>query len=163
MRDMDDLIKKLTDKVVEEIEGLPEDGQDHEFRIKIKGNRGNINLGYQSVEIHHGKEPPPAGSDRERICPQCGKPTWRFTQLCMHCDYDLHHHDQTVAREETAARQQAFQQKMMIIFGVAISAGLSIFYVKRYLPDWLQSWAFIIAIGCGFIAFIAMKAGETAK
>lgn len=163
MRDTDDLIKKLTAKLAEEVESLPEDGQDHEIRIKIKGNRGNINLGNQTFEVRQGKELPPSGSDRERICPQCDKPTWRFTQLCIHCDYDLHRHDETASREEEAARQQALQQKLVIIFGVAFSAALGLFYVKQYLPEWLQSWVFGIAIGCGLIAFIAMKAGETAK
>ncbi|MDG9783686.1 hypothetical protein [Metapseudomonas otitidis] len=163
MREADDLIQRLTAKLTEELGNLPEDGQDHEFRIKIKGNRGNINLGTQTFEVHQGKKPPPPGSDRERICPQCDKPTWRYTQLCMHCDYDLHAHDVTVAEHEAAELKRAEQKRLLVVFTVAFSTALGLFFVKRFLPDSIQSWIIGLIAVLGVIAFGAMKAGETSK
>ncbi|RRV28621.1 hypothetical protein EGJ23_04370 [Pseudomonas sp. o96-267] len=127
------------------------------------GNQGNINLGNQVFEVRQGKELPRIGSGRERLCPQCENHTWRFNQWCMHCDFDLERYDEVIAHQEEVARQQALQQRLMTIFAVAFSAALGLFYVKQFLPEWLQSWVFGIAICCGLIAFIAMKAGESAK
>ncbi|WP_448680557.1 hypothetical protein [Pseudomonas nicosulfuronedens] len=163
MRDTDDLIKKLTAKLTEEVESLPEDGEDHEIRIKIKGNRGNINLGSQTFEMLPGKEPPPPGSDRARSCPQCTKTTWRYTQLCMHCDYDLRAHDASLAHEQEVKVAQEYQKRLVTVFGIAFTAALGLLYVRQYLPESLRSWAVGLAVACGVIAFIAMKAGETAK
>jgi hypothetical protein len=129
----------------------------------INNNGVQINLDNPTFKVHQGKQLPPAGSDRERICPQCDKPTWRYTQLCMHCDYDLHRHDETVAREKEEERMRAFQQRLMIVFGGTFTAAMALLYVKQYLPEGLRSWAVGIAIGLGVIAFIAMKAGETPK
>jgi hypothetical protein len=118
----DELIRRLTDKLAEEVENLPKDGQDHEIRIKIKGNRGNINLGSQTFEIKQGKDLPPPGTDRERCCPQCNKPTWRYTRLCMHCDYDLHAHDEAEAQQEAAhrARERDILQGQIVIAVIAV-------------------------------------------
>lgn len=139
-------------------------GGNTHLELNIHGdNKGNINLGNQILEVRQGKELPRIGSGRERLCPQCENHTWRFNQLCMHCDYDLQRHDEVIAQQEETARQQALQLRLMIIFVVAFSAALGLFYVKQYLPEWLQSWVFGLAIGCGVIAFIAMKAGETSK
>lgn len=139
-------------------------GGNTHLELNIHGNnQGNINLCNQIFEARQGKEPPRIGSGRERLCPQCEKHTWRFNQLCMHCDYDLKWHDEVIAHEEETARQQALQQRLMTIFAVAFSAALGLLYVKQYLPEWLQSWVFGIAICFGIIAFIAMKAGESSK
>lgn len=134
------------------------------LELNIHGNnQGNINLGNQIFEVRQGKELPRIGSGRERLCPQCENHTWRFNQLCMHCDYDLQRHDEILAHQEEAARQQALQLRLMTIFVVAFSAAMGLFYVKQFLPDWLQSWVFGLAVCCGIIAFIAMKAGDTTK
>lgn len=134
------------------------------LELNIHGNnQGNINLGNQVFEVRQGKELPRIGSGRERFCPQCENHTWRFNQLCMHCDYDLQQHDEILAQQEETARQQALQLRLMTIFVVAFSAALGLFYVKQFLPGWLQSWVFGLAVCCGIIAFIAMKAGDTTK
>lgn len=134
------------------------------LELNIHGNnQGNINLGNQIFEVRQGKELPRIGSGRERFCPQCENHTWRFNQLCMHCDYDLFRHDEMVAQEQEDARLQAQQKRLITICGLAFTSALGLLYVKAYLPEWLQPWAFGLALGCGGIAFIAIKAGDTTR
>ncbi|WP_433886085.1 hypothetical protein [Pseudomonas vranovensis] len=158
MRSDEDLMAKLSARLTEEIGNLPNDGKDHELIIKIKGDHGNINLGTQTFEIQSGKQPPPPGSDRERECPQCGKPAWRYTQLCMHCDYDLHRHDQIEAAERVERRKEANGLRMLKAFGVCVAIAVGSFFIRGYLPGALQDWAIALTVVSGFLAFVILQA-----
>ena len=50
----EDLVKKLSARLSGEIENLPKDGTDHAFTVKIKGNRGHINLGGSVINFVFG-------------------------------------------------------------------------------------------------------------
>lgn len=157
MRRDEDLVAKLSARLTEEIGNLPNDGRDHELIIKIKGDHGSINLGTQTFEIHSGKQPPPPGSDRERECPQCGKPAWRYTQLCMHCDYDLHRHDQAAAEEQAECRKEANNLRMLKICIGCVAVAVGSWAVKDHLPEALQSWSIAMTVAAGFIAFAVLQ------
>ena len=158
MQGDEDLVAKLSARLTEEIGNLPNDGKDHELRIKIKGDHGNINLGTQTFEVLAGKQPPPPGSDRERVCPQCVKPTWRYTQLCMHCDYDLHRHDAIEESERVEHRKEEMSRLMLkVFFGLAGVAALS-FFIKDYLPASWRGWAIGVTVVAGFLAFVILQA-----
>ncbi|TWC18609.1 hypothetical protein FBY06_11464 [Pseudomonas sp. SJZ085] len=157
MRSEDEaLVKNLSARLSEEIENLPRDGKDHELTIKIKGNRGHINLGHQTFDIKTAKEPPPAGSDRARECPQCHRCTWRYTQLCMHCDYNLHHHDEVTAQEKERARQERNNLQMLKVFGGCVGIAVLSFLVRDFLPETLKPWALGTTGVFGFFAFAIM-------
>jgi hypothetical protein len=47
------LVKNLSARLSEEIANLPKDGKDHPYTIKIKGNRGHINLGHHTHLCTH--------------------------------------------------------------------------------------------------------------
>lgn len=157
MRSDDDLVAKLSVRLTEEIGNLPNDGKDHELIIKIKGDHGNINLGTQTFEVKSGKQAPPPGSDRERVCPQCRAPTWRYTQLCMHCDYDLHMHDQVEAEEEAARRKGRANVRMLKICVGCIAVTAGSIFIKDYLPEALRAWAIGVAAVSGFLAFCILQ------
>ncbi|QHA95826.1 hypothetical protein [Pseudomonas sp. J380] len=158
MRSDEDLVAKLSARLTEEIGNLPNDGKDHQLIIKIKGDHGNINLGNQTFDIRSGKEPPPRGSDRERECPQCAKPTWRYTQLCMHCDYDLYRHDQVEAEDQAKRHNEAVGVVMLKAVGVCVVVAVGSFLIKDHLPDPLQKWAIGITVATGFLAFVLLQA-----
>lgn len=157
MRSDEDLVAKLSARLTEEIENLPNDGKDHELIIKIKGDHGNINLGTQTFEIQSGKQAPPPGSDRERECPQCGKPAWRYTQLCMHCDYDLHRHDQIEALEEAERRKDAHNIRMLKALLVCVAIAVGSFFLKDHLPKALEAWSITVTVVAGFFAFVILQ------
>ncbi|CAH0144667.1 hypothetical protein [Pseudomonas brassicacearum] len=128
------LVKNLSARLSEEIENLPKEGKDHQLTIKIKGNRGHINLGHQTFDIKTIKEPPPEGSDRARECPQCQRNTWRYTQLCMHCDYNFHRHDEVEEhKKEQARRERKHLQVLKICICCVGIATLSI-CIRDFLP-----------------------------
>lgn len=153
----DDWMAKLSSKLTEEIGNLPNDGRDHELIIKIKGNHGNINLGTQTFDIQEGKQPPPPGSDRERECPQCSKPAWRYTKLCMHCDYDLQRHDEIEADAEQERRKEASALRMLKAFVACAAVAAGAFFLKDYLPDAFQNWAIAVTAVAGFFAFVLLQ------
>lgn len=157
MRGDEERFSKLSERLSEEIEKLPKDGKDHELIIKIKGDHGNINLGTQSFDIQTSKQPPPPGSDRERVCPQCGKPTWRYTQLCMHCDYDLHRHDAIEEERLAAERVKANSNFMLRVFFVFAVAGAISLFMKDYLPASWSAWAIGVTAISWFIAFAILQ------
>ncbi|WP_124319529.1 hypothetical protein [Pseudomonas chlororaphis] len=160
----EELVQALSASLTKEIGDLPNDGKDHELRIKIKGrgNNTHINLGSQTFEIRSGKEPPPQKSDRARTCPQCGKSTWRYTQLCMHCDYNLHNHDQVEA--EQSAKERAEQRKketdafLLKTFAASASVSAAGFYFKGYFPEMLQNWVIGVSVVAGLLAFMVLQA-----
>ncbi|WP_156162084.1 hypothetical protein [Pseudomonas sp. MRSN 12121] len=162
----EDLVQALSASLTKEIGDLPDDGKDHELRIKIRGrgNNTHINLGTQTFEIRSGKEPPPLESDRARSCPQCGKSTWRYTQLCMHCDYNLHNHDQVEA--DHRAKQQAEQRRketntfLLKTFIVSASVAISGFSLKGYFPDTLQHWVIGVSVVAGLLAFVILQSAR---
>lgn len=152
----EDLVKNLSARLSEEIENLPRDGKDHELTIKIKGNRGHINLGHQTFDINTAKEPPPKGSDRARECPQCQRSTWRYTQLCMHCDYNLHHHDDVAEHEKEQARKDRNNLQMLKICISCVGIAVLSFFVRDFLPETLKPWAVGLTGVFGFFAFLIM-------
>lgn len=154
----DELVQKLSERVAEEIESLPRDGKDHEIRIKIKGSHNNVNLGSQTFEVKPGKELPPEGSNRERVCPQCEKPTWRFTQLCMHCDYDHHRHDQIEAEEQDALRKKRNELRLLVVCVASIAIAFGGFSLKIHFPAEYQGWVAGFSALAGFIAFMILQA-----
>lgn len=160
MRGDEELVAKLSARLTEEIENLPNDGKDHELVIKIKGDHGNINLGTQTFEIKSIKEPPPHGSDRSRECPQCGKVTWRYTQLCMHCDYNLHHHDQVEAEELRQSEARRYKERydifMLKLLAGLVSVALISYFIKDYLPAAFRVWAMVVTGASGFFAFMIL-------
>ncbi|MFJ4141439.1 hypothetical protein [Pseudomonas sp. NPDC089734] len=154
----DELISKLSDRLDEEIKNLPKDGKDHELIIKIKGDHGNINLGKQTFEIHSGgKQTPPQGSAMARECPQCGNTAWRFTQLCMHCEYDLRLHDEIEAEQKRKRQEELENLRMLKFFGGAAFIAIVSFLVRDHLPESLQNWALGVTVAAGFLAFCIMQ------
>jgi len=155
----DDLVQDLSARLTEEIGNLPDDGNDHELRIKIKGrgNKTNINLGNQTFEIKSGKESPPQNSDRAKACPQCRKCTWRYTQLCMHCDYDLHRHDQIQAEELAELRRNQNNIRLLKIFAASALVAIGSFSFREYFPAELQNWVVGVAVVSGLLAFTILQ------
>lgn len=153
----DDLLKELSSRLTEEVGNLPRDGEDHELRIKIKGNRGNINLGHQTIEIRPDREAPSELSDRARVCPQCEKNTWRYTQLCMHCDYDLHHHDSIEAEEREQLRRERVNVQLLKVFAASTAVAVGGLYLKGYFPDAMQNWVVGVSVVAGLLAFAILQ------
>ncbi|QIH08941.1 MULTISPECIES: hypothetical protein [unclassified Pseudomonas] len=160
MRGDEELVAKLSARLTEEIENLPNDGKDHELVIKIKGNHGNINLGTQNFEINSTKQPPPQGSDRSRECPQCGKVTWRYTKLCMHCDYNLHNHDQVEAEERERREAEEYKKRldtfMLKLLLVLIFIAVFSYAIKDYLPATMRIWSMVVTGVSGLFAFVVL-------
>lgn len=152
----EDLVKKLSARLSGEIKNLPKDGKDHAFTVNIKGNRGHINLGHQTFDIKTAKQPPPEDSNRARGCPQCGNCTWRYTQLCMHCDYNLHHHDDVAANERERIRKERATHQMLKLFTVCTGVALLSFFLTDYLPERLKPWALALTGVFGLLAFVIM-------
>ncbi|MBV4551738.1 hypothetical protein HU742_011380 [Pseudomonas sp. SWRI102] len=155
-----DLVNKLSARLSEEIENLPRDGKDHELTIKIKGNRGHINLGHQTFDIKTAKEPPPAGSDRARECPQCRRCTWRYTQLCMHCDYNLQRHDEVTEHAKEQARKERLNLQTLKICISCVAIAVLIFIASDYLPVTLKPWAVTLTGVLGLFAFMLTTASK---
>jgi hypothetical protein len=154
----EDLVKKLSARLSEEIENLPKEGKNHQLTIKIQGNRGHINLGHQTFDIKTTKEPPPEGSDRARECPQCHRCTWRYTHLCMHCDYNLHSHDEAAAYERKQADRERQNLQVLKIFLASVAIAAMSFFIGDYLPETLKTWALGFTGVFGLFAFMIMAA-----
>lgn len=156
-RDDEALVNTLSARLFEEIESLPKDGKNRELTIKIKGNRGHINLGHQTFDIKTAKTPPPEGSDRARECPQCHHCTWRYTQLCMHCDYNLHRHDEVAQQEKERARQERHNLTVLKIAVCCVGVTALSFVVMDFLSETPKALALGLTGVLGFFAVMIMR------
>ena len=58
------------------------------MRQEFRGPVGQVAAG--DLHVHAaGKTLPPADSPASLVCPQCRDVTWRSTQHCVHCSFDL--------------------------------------------------------------------------
>jgi hypothetical protein len=66
---------------------------------QIKGETIETVIWQQSVHHHHVHDVPqvPADPAMSRQCPQCQRLTWRYTQVCIHCQLDLQAWDKRAA------------------------------------------------------------------
>lgn len=150
----EDLVNKLTARLSEQIQDLPTDGKDHQLIINIKGNRGHINLGRQTIDINTPKHPPPQGSDRSRQCPQCELGTWRYTQQCIHCHYNLHNHDHFTNAKPAQTRRRRNSRLPLKICLACISIAAISFSIKDHLPEPLKTYALIATGAFASLAFM---------
>lgn len=81
-------------------------------------------------------------------CPQCWKGTWRGTQNCIHCEYDIWEHDFQLRKKAFQKRNQIFALLMFTVFSI----GLAINNFIDNPPMWLVFLPFIALFGV-FIAF----------
>jgi hypothetical protein len=115
-----DLVSKLSARLSEEIQNLPMDGKDHQLTIKIKGNRGQINLGHHTL-----KHPPPQPSERQ----------------CLHCDHNPY---DDIAAHKNALTQQHNNHRLILKTCVACIGIAALSYsIKDHLPEALKTYALI--------------------
>jgi hypothetical protein len=137
-----DLVSKLSAWLSEEIKTLPMDGKDHQLTIKIKGNRGHINLGHPTFDTYPLKHPPPQHSDPH---PQC-----------MRCDHN--HHDQIAAQKMALTRQRTNNRLILKTCVACIGIAAVSFSIKDHLPEALKAYALIATGAFGCLAFMLVAA-----
>jgi hypothetical protein len=133
-----DLVNRLSARLSEEIQNLPMDGKHHQLTIKIKGNRGHINLGHPSFDTHIPKHPPPEHSERIR-------PTH-----CQHCDH-------IAAQHSALARHCNHHRRLLKTCVACLSIAAISFTIQDHLPEALKTCALIAtgAFGCLALMLVA--------
>ena len=81
-------------------------------------------------------------------CPQCWKGTWRGTQNCIHCEYDIWEHHFQLRKKAFQRRNQIFAILMFAVFLIALVVNNFI----DNLPMWLVFLPFVALFGV-LIAF----------
>lgn len=110
---------------------------------------GRDMVGGDQIIIHAGPVIDP-NHPNATLCPQCGRPTWRYSKDCRQCGYDLFAH----AERERVKRIKERNAKIMAA-SIAVMAGA--IYLSGYLPSELSGWA----SGIGVLAMLV--AAATAK
>ncbi|MFN3987603.1 MAG: hypothetical protein ACK4KV_19100 [Rhodocyclaceae bacterium] len=141
----DDELLELADQIKEQLQALPGGTREGEFQLIVApNNRGNVAGGHQVIINPKRREP--ESDDMARICPQCVKRTWRFSQKCMHCDIDLFAHD-------AAWHARRVERRKFVLMGSFGAVGLAGLYLAQHLPEGMSGWALGIA---GMALFLAL-------
>lgn len=85
------------------------------------------------------QKPPPADHPNAIVCEQCEGLTWRLTDCCMHCNFDMAAYAQEQLRLEQLEQLRLDQQKLR----------------KKLLP--LLVLMLVLALGLALAAFLAPK------
>lgn len=97
-------------------------------------------------ESDWGSEP---GHRNGTVCPQCDRWTWRATELCIYCRYNLFEHAKREAQERHM-QWIARRQQRLPYWALGLTAGgMAMIFLFRSLPNALE-WP--IAAG-GLLAF----------
>lgn len=88
------------------------------------------------------QKPPPAGHPNAIVCEQCEGLTWRLTDCCMHCNFDMAAYAQEQIRLETLAQLRFEQQKLkkkiipllILMLFFAVGGALTAFYLVPKNP-----------------------------
>lgn len=114
-------------------------------------NNFNGNFGGDYVEgnkYSNRPDGPPLDHPNAMECPQCWKGTWRGTQNCIHCEYDIWEHDFQLRKKAFQKRNQIFTLCMFAVF----VCGLAVNNIIDHPPTWLILLPFVALVGM-FIAF----------
>lgn len=123
--------------------------------MKIADNKGVFDSPHaqivDSFNVYRQK-PPPADHPNAIVCEQCEGLTWRLTDCCMHCNFNMYAYTQELVRLENLDQLRFEQQKLkkkilpllivMLVF--AVGGALTAFYLAPKYP--FMSWALIGAM-----------------
>lgn len=118
-------------------------------------NNFNGNFGGDYVEgdkISNRPDVPAHNHPNAIECPQCWKTTWKGTQNCVHCEYDIWEHHFHLKKKAFQKRNQIFALCMFAVFLISLAGNNFI----DHPPMWLVVLPF--AALCG--VFIAVKNHE---
>ncbi len=97
---------------------------DQQVNIHVrKMNPDSSITGVQNV--YKGYKAPPTNHSNGMYCPNCDSWTWKTTQHCVECPYDIWLHFELAAKEE---RKQILKRRSMILFAIA-----AIFFAIAYI------------------------------
>lgn len=101
---------------------------------------------------------PKPGHRNGMICPQCDRWTWRATEECRHCYYNLFNHAEQIAQE----RREEFLAYRRIELsrwarGLALG-GIAIIYFSKEAPGSLGGSMVFLGLAALFGAFVCGKA-----
>lgn len=92
------------------------------------------------------------------ICPQCDEWTWRYTEHCVHCGFNLFEYAQQIALDEAHRRRAAQRARVLEwVIGLVV-AGLALFGLNLWLGAWTDGWLLLAALGCFYAAGVLYKA-----
>lgn len=105
---------------------------------------------------------PPPGHRNAIECPQCDRWTWRATEKCVLCRYNLFAHYERVEQERQAQREAWERQRrervreqmgMWALGGFA--GGLVLTINSDWVPESIRQWVFsvglVMLVGAGLI------------
>lgn len=105
-----------------------------------------------------GLRAPPPNHRHGVACPQCNEWTWRYSELCVHCGFNLFEYEKQRSLIK-ARRQQAAQRARVLrwMLGLII-AGVTLLGLHLWLGAWTEGWLLLAALACFYCAGVLYKA-----
>ncbi len=130
--------------------------------MKITDNKGVFSSPHaqivDSFNVYQQK-PPPADHPNAIVCVQCDGLTWRLTDRCMHCNFNMYAYTQELARLESLEQLRFEQNKLrkrilpLLILMLVFAASLAL---AALLTD-IHPFAYWIFIGAMVVLAIVIK------
>lgn len=115
-------------------------------------NKGIFNSPYGQIADSfnvYGQKPPPDDHPNAIVCKQCSALTWRLTDHCIHCAFDMYAYTQELIRlenlEQLRFEQQRLKKKILplLILMLALAGSVAL---AALLTD-IHPFAYWILIG----------------
>lgn len=129
--------------------------------MKTTDNKGIFDSPHAKVvdsfNIYHQK-PPPTGHPNAVLCTQCEQHTWRMTDCCIHCGFNIAADTQERIRlehlEQLRHDEQRLKSKLLPFLILMLSCAIGLILVMFLVPKKPFIYWIIIGIMLILVAFI---------
>lgn len=102
---------------------------------------------------------PEEGHPNAVECPQCFRRTWKATQHCMHCKFDLWQFWSSIENDRRRRFQQDAREKSMRITWVLGFGGLAVMQIAQWMPQQMKNTLYVVGLLAIFASVVIFKLG----
>lgn len=109
-----------------------------------------------ATQQHEYRGPPPHHANAE-VCPQCDYWTWRHSELCVHCGFNLFDYFDEIAFEQAQEQRRIERERILLFLLVLVVGSIGAVALSRVTGSPFSQWLLFGGLGGLFAAAMIGK------
>lgn len=102
------------------------------------------------------RSPPPNHCNAE-VCPQCDAWTWKYSELCVHCGFNLPDYFDELAFEQAQEQRRVERERIFLFLTVLVVAGIGAIALSQVTGSPFSRWLLLCGVAGLFAAAMISK------